>query len=137
MIPTALVDDPQEIVSTMYRIDREWMAHFPELAILLPDTYGTSFYLRNAPEDILRGHVGCRFDSKDPRVAIPEYVNWLISMGQDPKTKIAIPSDGLDAKECTDIMGKCGHLVGKLIFGVGTSLTNNTKNTLREDREEF
>ncbi len=78
MIPTAMVDDPKSIVDTMYRIDREWMVHFPELAILLPDTFGTSFYLENAPEDIIRGHIGCRFDSKDPRTAIPEYVNWLL-----------------------------------------------------------
>jgi hypothetical protein len=29
MIPTALYDDPQEIIDTMYDIDRQWMKHFP------------------------------------------------------------------------------------------------------------
>lgn len=78
MIPTALRSEPQEIIDTMYQIDREWMKHFPELAILLPDTFGSSFYLKNIPEDILQGHVGVRIDSKDPLVAIPEYVNRLL-----------------------------------------------------------
>ncbi|USN54476.1 MAG: hypothetical protein H6765_08130 [Candidatus Peribacteria bacterium] len=57
MIPTALVDDPQEIIDTMYQIDRQWAAHFPELSILLPDTYGTSFYLEHCPQDIAQNHV--------------------------------------------------------------------------------
>jgi nicotinate phosphoribosyltransferase len=54
MIPTTLVDEPQEIIDTMYRIDREWMNHNPELAILLPDTFGTSFYFKHAPDDIIK-----------------------------------------------------------------------------------
>jgi nicotinate phosphoribosyltransferase len=78
MIPTALYDDPQEIIDTMYQVDREWMNHFPGLSVLLPDTYGTSFYLKNCPQDIIDGHDGNRFDSKDPMEAIPEYIDWLI-----------------------------------------------------------
>lgn len=137
MIPTAMVDNPQTIIDTMYRIDREWMQHFPELAILLPDTFGTSFYLENAPKDIIEGHVGCRFDSKDPRIAIPEYVNWLLKNGQDPMSKLAIPSDGLDAKSAVDIMQQCSRKVGKLTFGIGTNLTNNTKGTIPVEKEIF
>ncbi len=137
MVPTAMVDDPESIVDTMYRIDREWMAHYPELAILLPDTFGTGFYLKNAPEDILKGHVGCRFDSKDPRIAIPEYVDWLLRNGEDPKTKVAIPSDGLDARSALDIAHRCSSKVGKLTFGIGTNLTNNTKGTMPSHKSIF
>lgn len=57
MIPTALHDTPEDIVKEMYEIDRKWAKHYPELAILLPDTYGTSFYLENCPEDIILSHV--------------------------------------------------------------------------------
>lgn len=137
MIPTALVDEPQEIIDTMYRIDREWMAHFPELAILLPDTFGTSFYLKHAPDDIIEGHTGMRIDSKDPRIAIPEYVDWLLSKGQDPKKKLAIPSDGLDAHSLVDITRKCSSQVGILTGGWGTNLTNNTKGTMPVRKELF
>lgn len=88
MIPTALYDDPKAIVDEMYDIDRKWIEHYPELGTLLPDTYGTSYYLKNCPEDILLKHTGIRFDSKEPQQAIPEYVNWLLENGQDPQTKI-------------------------------------------------
>jgi len=78
MIPTALYDESQKIIDTMYEIDRQWMKHFPGMGILLPDTFGTSFYYKNCPQDILEDHSGTRFDSKDPLIAIPEYVNWLL-----------------------------------------------------------
>lgn len=48
MIPTALTDDPEEIIRTMYDIDRKWMQHHEGLGILLPDTFGTTFYFQNA-----------------------------------------------------------------------------------------
>jgi nicotinate phosphoribosyltransferase len=137
MIPTALHDNPEAIIDQMYKVDRQWMKHFPELAILLPDTYGTSFYLQNAPKDIIEWHVGCRFDSKDPRTAIPEYTQWLRSHGQDPLKKIAIPSDGLDAPLAVNVQEECRHLVGNLTFGIGTSLTNNTKGTIPSSKELF
>ena len=104
MIPTALYDKPEDIIAEMYEVDRKWAKHFPELAILLPDTYGTSFYLKNCPEDIRKSHIGTRLDSKDPMEAIPEYIEWLEQHNEDPKTKIAIPSDGLNAKVAVRIV---------------------------------
>ena len=137
MIPTALQDSPEDIITTMYDIDRQWMAHFPELAILLPDTFGTSFYYKNAPRDIIEGHIGTRFDSKDPIIAIPEYVNFLLENGQDPLIKMGIPSDGLDARSIRDITDKCSGMVGKLTYGWGTGLTNNTKGLFPREKENF
>ena len=57
MIPISLLDTPQEIINEMYDIDRQRAKHFPELAILLPDTFGSSFYFKNCPEDIARTHI--------------------------------------------------------------------------------
>lgn len=93
MITTALYDTPEEIIAQMYQIDREWMQHYPELMMLLPDTYGTTFYYNNIPADIARGHIGSRIDSKDPMIAIPEYLEFLKKWKIDPETKIALPSD--------------------------------------------
>ena len=40
MIPTALVDHPDDIIDTMYGVDRDWISHHgSELGLLLPDTY--------------------------------------------------------------------------------------------------
>lgn len=129
MIPTALHDTPEAIISEMYAVDRKWQKHFPELALLLPDAYGTSFYLQNAPQEIIQKHTGMRFDSKDPMQAIPEYIDWLVQHGQDPMTKIGIPSDGLDARKVVEISQAFHRKLGKLTFGIGTNLTNNTKET--------
>lgn len=107
MITTALYDDPEDIINQMYEVDRQWQRYFPELAILLPDTYGTSFYLKHAPDDIIRNHTGIRFDSKDPLIAVPEYVNWLVQNGQDPMKKLAISSDGLTSQAIREITEKC------------------------------
>lgn len=129
MIPTALSDDPEEIVNIMYDIDRKRAKHFPDLAILLPDTYGTSYYFDHCPEDIIQSHVGNRIDSKDPHEAIPEYVAWLEKHNIDPQTKIAIPSDGLTAAKSVDIYRTHKDNIGKISTGNGTHLTNNTKGT--------
>jgi nicotinic acid phosphoribosyltransferase len=88
MIPTALYDDSKQIVDTMYNIDRQWMSHHPGLGILLPDTYGTSYYLNNCPEDIALSHNGCRFDSKNPLEGIPEYNAFLNRYDRDPRQLI-------------------------------------------------
>ena len=127
MIPTALHDDPDDIIAEMYDIDRKWAAHYPELAILLPDTYGTSYYLENCPDDIILSHVGMRFDSKNPMEAIPEYIDWLLENRQDPQAKIGIPSDGLNAVNAWEIAKAFHNKLWKLSFGIGTNLTNNTK----------
>ncbi len=129
MIPTALYDEPQKIIDTMYDIDRQWMKHFPWMGILLPDTFGTSFYYKNCPKDILKHHTWTRFDSKDPLIAISEYGNWLLENGENPQTKIWIPSDGLSAKVAWQIHETQKNILGKLTFGIGTNLSNNTKGT--------
>jgi nicotinate phosphoribosyltransferase len=137
MIPTAFEDVSEDIIAKMYEVDRQWMTHFPELAILLPDTFGSSFYYKNAPQDIIEWHTGVRFDSKDPMVAIPEYVNWLLENRQDPMKKVGIPSDWLDAKSMVEIVRHNVDLIGNLTHGFGTGLTNNTKWTFPKAKENF
>ncbi len=127
MIPTAFEDTSEGIISKMYEVDRQWQAHFPELGILLPDTYGSSFYFAHAPEDIARGHTGCRIDSKDPMIAIPEYQEFLRKWNIDPKTKIALPSDGLTYDVIQKVTDRFHGVVGTLTNGWGTELSNNTK----------
>ena len=137
MIPTALYDEPKKIVETMYDVDRQWAKHFPGLSILLPDTYWSSFYFKNAPKDIIENHNWCRFDSKDPLIAIPEYVDFVLKNCQDPKTKIAIPSDWLDARNSSEIWKSQNDSVWKLTFWIGTNLTNNTKWTWPRAKENL
>lgn len=135
MIPTALVDEPQDIIDTMYDVDRKWWKHFPGLSILLPDTYGTSFYLKHCPDDIVQSHDWLRHDSKDPNIGIPEYVNWLISKWLNPSEYLSIPSDWLDSRSIVDISKRNRQYIWKLTYWVWTNLTNNTKWTWPRDHE--
>ncbi|MDD3144806.1 MAG: hypothetical protein PHV23_01700 [Candidatus Gracilibacteria bacterium] len=137
MIPTALFDEPEQIIETMYNVDRQWAVHYPEAAILLPDTYGSSFYFKNCPKDIFESHIGCRFDSKDPMIAIPEYVDFVLKNGGDPSKKVGMPSDGLDAITASQIYAKNSAKLGGLPFGIGTNLSNNTKGTFPKGKEKF
>jgi nicotinate phosphoribosyltransferase len=137
MIPTAYQDDREGIISAMYQIDREWQSHFPELGILLPDTYGSTFYFDHAPEDIARAHTGCRIDSKDPIIALPEYLRFLEKWGIDPKTKIALPSDGLTYDVIQRVTDRYHGILGTLTNGWGTELSNNTKGTFPREKEQY
>lgn len=137
MIPTAFEDEREGIISKMYEIDRQWQTHYPELGILLPDTYGSSFYFTHAPEDIARNHTGCRIDSKDPMIAIPEYLEFLRKWNIDPKTKIVLPSDGLTYDVIKRVTDRFHGTLGVLTNGWGTELSNNTKGTLPSEKEQF
>ncbi len=137
MIPTAFEDAPGDIISKMYEVDRQWQSHYPELGILLPDTFGSSFYFANCPEDIAMKHTWCRIDSKDPHDAIPEYVDFLRKWNIDPKTKIALPSDGLTFDIIKWVTDRFHEVMGTLTNGWGTELSNNTKGTLPKEREKY
>lgn len=137
MIPTALYDEPQKIIDTMYEVDRQRAKYFGEFAILLPDTYWSSFYFKNCPKDIFETHIGCRFDSKDPMIAIPEYVDFILKNEWDPMKKIGMPSDWLDAKTACEIYQKNASQLWALPFGIGTNLSNNTKWTFPKEKENF
>lgn len=137
MIPTALEDEPQKIIDTMYDVDRKWWRYFPWLSILLPDTYWTSFYFKNCPKDIIESHDWCRHDSKDPNIAIPEYARWLKSNWLDTDNYISIPSDWLDSRSIVDISNRNKYLVWKLTFWKWTNLTNNTKWTWPRNTQPY
>jgi nicotinate phosphoribosyltransferase len=145
MIPTATVHTSDEIINMMYDIDRQWMKHHRGLGILLPDTFGTTFYFQNAVKygamDIIQWHSGCRHDSKDPMVGIPEYVDWLKQNDRDPQSVISIPSDGLTVRSAIDIFLANRGIVWKYSAGIGTHITNNTKGTwprpLRKSESPF
>jgi nicotinate phosphoribosyltransferase len=69
--------------------------HSGNLRIILPDTYGTSGFLENAP-DWLTQWTGIRIDSGDPATGAEIAIDWWKSRGEDPREKLVIFSDGLD-----------------------------------------
>jgi nicotinate phosphoribosyltransferase len=84
---------------------------------MLPDTFGTTQFLANAP-DWTADWTGQRIDSKDPYIAGDEYIQWLKARGRDPRDKRIIASDALDVD---DILGLHAYFGGALGSGVTIS----------------
>jgi nicotinate phosphoribosyltransferase len=96
MALAALANNDAELKASQYRILELWQQTYQrELLILLPDTFGTTQFLNDAPGWVA-DWTGQRADSKDPFVAGDEYIRWLEERGRDPRQKLFIASDGLD-----------------------------------------
>jgi nicotinate phosphoribosyltransferase len=104
----------EELKQSQYRLLELWQQTYQgELLILLPDTFGTTQFLRHAP-DWVADWTGQRADSKDPELAGEEYIAWLESRGRDPRNKLFIASDALDAD---DILRLHATFAGKIRQG--------------------
>ena len=114
MALAALANDDDELRSAQYRILELWQQSYQgELLILLPDTFGTTQFLEDAPEWVANW-TGQRIDSKDPYIAGDEYIAWLRRLGRDPRQKRLIASDGLDVEQ---ILGLHAWFGGRMLNG--------------------
>jgi nicotinate phosphoribosyltransferase len=93
------------------------------LLVVLPDCFGTTAFLRDAP-DWVADWKGARPDSKSPIEASRELIAWWKGRGRDPKEKLIVLSDAMDIES---IEQSARALRGKvnLSFGWGTNLTND------------
>ena len=114
MAMAALARDDEELRSAQYRLLELWQQSYQgELLILLPDTFGTTQFLRDAPAWVTNW-TGQRIDSKDAYVAGDEYIAWLERHGRDPRHKRLIASDALDVEQ---ILGLHAYFAGTLRNG--------------------
>ena len=114
MAMAALADSDEEVKAAQYRMLELWQQTYQgELLIMLPDTFGTTQFLRDAP-DWVANWTGQRIDSKDPFVAGDEYIAWLSERGRDPRKKRLIASDALDVDA---ILGLHAYFGGTLRNG--------------------
>jgi nicotinate phosphoribosyltransferase len=114
MAMAAMADSDDEVRSAQYRLLELWQQTYQgELLILLPDTFGTTQFLRDAP-DWVADWTGQRIDSKNPFVAGDEYIAWLETRGRDPRRKRLIASDALDVDR---ILALHAHYGGTLRNG--------------------
>lgn len=114
------------LYSAQYDVLEKWQEMYPPaLRILLPDTFGTAQFLKNAP-DWISQWTGARPDSKGPNAAYEELYRFWIERGEDPSTKLILFSDGLDEHSIIDLHQQyAGHM--RVAFGWGTNLTNDFK----------
>ncbi len=114
MALAALAETDDDLRTAQYRLLELWQKSYQgELLILLPDTFGTTQFLQNAPEWV-SDWTGQRIDSKDPFAAGDEYIAWLKGHGRDPRRKRLIASDALDVDR---ILALHAHFSGKILAG--------------------
>ena|SRR5438874_8504289 len=114
MALAAMANDEEELKKAQYRLLELWQQTYQgELLILLPDTFGTTQFLHNAPAWVA-DWTGQRADSKDPFLAGDEYIAWLMQKKRDPREKLFIASDSLDVDT---ILGLHAHFSGTIHNG--------------------
>ena len=124
MVQATLASSDNELMESPYKVLQSWQQTYDgNLLIVLPDTYGTTTFLKNAP-DWVSDWSGFRIDSKDPIEGGEELIKWWQSKGIDPKEKLLIFSDGLDVDTIENAYHRFNGRV-RLSFGWGTHLTND------------
>jgi nicotinate phosphoribosyltransferase len=118
MVLAALAPDDHALKASQYRVLDLWQKTYEgALRIMLPDTFGTTQFLADAP-DWTADWTGQRVDSKDPYLAGDEYIEWLKIRGRDPRDKLVIASDALDIDE---ILGLHAYFGGTLANGASAA----------------
>ncbi|MBZ0128643.1 MAG: nicotinate phosphoribosyltransferase [Rhodobacteraceae bacterium] len=132
MVYSALATSDADLANAPYRVLEDWQEeHDGNLLIILPDTYGTAEFLARAP-DWLRHWTGIRIDSGDPADGAEAAIRWWQSLGEDPRGKLVIFSDGLDVGKIEELSARFQGRV-KVGFGWGTLLTNDFRGLVPDD----
>jgi nicotinate phosphoribosyltransferase len=124
MVTAALAEDDTALAAAPYRVLDEWRHTYGgNLLIALPDAFGTTAFLRDAP-DWVADWTGFRPDSAPPIAGGEQILDWWRMHGRDPREKLLIFSDGMDVDS---IEATYRHFHGRVrtSFGWGTNLTND------------
>ncbi len=133
MVYAALAEDDVALAKAPYDVLADWHEeHEGNLRMILPDTYGTEGFLKNAP-DWLAGWTGIRIDSGDPATGAETAIRWWKERGEDPTKKLVIFSDGLDVDKILELQRQFAGRV-RVSFGWGTLLTNDFRGLTPDDR---
>ena len=102
-----------------------WHREFDgRLGIALSDVVGFDAFLRDFGHGLANAYTGCRHDSGDPFSWCVKLINHYEKLGIDPKTKVAMFSDGLDIPKAIGLYNEFGGRINTS-FGIGTDLTNS------------
>jgi nicotinate phosphoribosyltransferase len=124
MVLAAMARTEEELRGAPYQVLRDWQRYYGgNLLVVLPDTFGTAAFLRDAP-DWVADWTGFRPDSAPPIEGGEEIVAWWKRHGRDPRDKLLVFSDALDAQSIEETYR---HFAGRvrMSFGWGTNLTND------------
>ncbi|MDB5506119.1 MAG: pncB [Devosia sp.] len=124
MVLAALATTESQLRAAPYAVLEDWRTYYGgNLLIVLPDAFGTTAFLRDAP-DWVADWTGFRPDSAPPIEGGEKIIEWWQAKGKDPREKLLIFSDGLDVDSIEETYR---HFRGRvrMAFGWGTNLTND------------
>ena len=136
MVLATLAKTDADLKASQYTVLERWQQTYAgALLVMLPDTYGSTQFLRDAPA-WAKKWTGIRIDSKDPFAAGEEAIAWWKSHGCDPCEKRILFSDGLDVEQ---ILALHKHFQGRVRdgYGWGTLLTNDFRGCHPSGRDEL
>jgi nicotinate phosphoribosyltransferase len=136
MVLAALAMTDEALRLAPYKVLEDWQRHYGgNLLVVLPDTFGTAAFLRDAP-DWVADWTGFRPDSLPPIEGGEQVIAWWQAKGRDPREKLLVFSDALDVDT---IIAAYQHFEGRvrMSFGWGTNLTNDFRGCAPEPMEEL
>lgn len=121
---SALFPDTEEGLrdSQMAFLDDWYDCYGRNLAVCLPDTFGTPFCLDLMTVEQARSWKGFRQDSGSPDICARRILDFYARHGVDPKTKMIIFSDGLNVNELVRLVSTYAPMFGTVSGGWGTDL---------------
>jgi nicotinate phosphoribosyltransferase len=124
MVYAAVASEDGELREAPYKVLKDWAKMYGgNLLVVLPDCFGTTTFLRNAP-DWVADWKGARPDSKLPLAGARELIDWWKKRGRDPREKLIVLSDAMDVDSIEEsVLALHGQV--NLSFGWGTNLTND------------
>jgi nicotinate phosphoribosyltransferase len=134
MVLAALALDDAALRVAPYKVLEDWQRYYGgNLLVVLPDTFGTSAFLRDAP-DWVADWTGFRPDSLPPIEGGEQVIAWWQARRRDPREKLLVFSDALDVDT---IIAAYQHFEGRvrMSFGWGTNLTNDFRGCAPEHME--
>lgn len=135
MVLAAIAGNDEALKDSQYKVLREWRSVYDGgLLVMLPDTFGTTQFLKGLDYVTANTWTGARPDSKEPIEGGEELIAFWEKI--DPthaKDKLIIFSDGMDVElphhdvNGHDIVAVHNHFKGRVRvgFGWGTNLTND------------
>ena len=124
MVYAAIAKDDEELREAPYSVLKDWSRMYGgNLLVILPDCFGTTSFLQNAPEWVADWK-GARPDSKLPLSGARELIDWWKRRGRDPTEKLIVLSDAMDIDSIEEAVRALSGQVN-LSIGWGTNLTND------------
>lgn len=126
MVYAALAGDDDEMLRDSHKrmLEDWWDLYGERLAVALTDTFGSDFFFEDFTLEQARNWRGLRQDSGDPYEFGEREIAFYQNFGIDPKTKLLLPSDGLDVDLMIGLTNRFADRIN-VVHGWGTNLTND------------